>query len=67
VVIHGLAAIRSERLLTQERLEEMAGVDRKTIMRAEAGLPIRFSSAERLAAALKISPKRLLRVPPESN
>jgi transcriptional regulator with XRE-family HTH domain len=66
VLVPGLRAIRLERALTQEELAQRARVGRKTVMRAEAGQEIRISSVRRLAAALRVSPARLQRVPPMS-
>ena len=67
VLVPGLRAIRLERALTQAELAERARVGRKTVMRAEAQQEIRISSVRRLAAALRVSPARLQRVPPESH
>jgi transcriptional regulator with XRE-family HTH domain len=66
VSIPNLKTIRREKLLTQENLRDRSGVDRKTIMRAEAGGAVRISTARRLADALGVSYKRLLKVPAES-
>jgi transcriptional regulator with XRE-family HTH domain len=66
VLVPGLRALRLERALTQDELAHRARVGRKTVMRAEAGQHIRISSVRRLAAALRVSPARLQRVPPAS-
>jgi transcriptional regulator with XRE-family HTH domain len=67
VSIPSLKTIRVAKLLTQEGLYERSGVDRKTIMRAEAGRPVRISTARRLADALGVSYGRLLKAPQESH
>lgn len=64
VLVPGLRALRLDRALSQEDLAARAGVGRQTIIRGEAGKPIRLSSARRLAAALRVTPKRLQTPPP---
>lgn len=61
VLVPQLRRIRDARALTQEELAERAGVDRTTIMRAEAGQHLRQSTVRKLARALGVSPATLQR------
>jgi len=66
VLVPGLRAARLERALSQELLAERAGLGRRTVSRGESGLNIRVSSVRRLAAALRVAPRRLLQAPTPS-
>lgn len=64
--IHYLKAWRKERKLTQQQLEERAGVDHSTISRLETGaMDLTRSTATKLAAALLIRVPELFRDPKE--
>ncbi len=58
-----LREFREAALLTQEELAQAAGVVRNTVVRAEAGDPVLFSSARKLAAALGVPHRELLPTP----
>jgi len=60
-----LSAWRRYKALSQETLAALAQVGRTTIISAEQGRPVRFSTWNRLARALGIQPHRLLRPPPD--
>jgi transcriptional regulator with XRE-family HTH domain len=60
----GLRAIREAKLLTQEELAVLAGVNAATISGLEGGKRVaRFRTIRQLAAALEVEPARLLRSP----
>ena len=56
VLVPSLRRIRLEQALSQEELAARAGVARTTVLRAEAGYPIRPVSVRKLAAALRVRP-----------
>ena len=61
----GLRAIREAKLLTQEELAALAGINAATISGLEGGKRVaRFRTIRQLATALDIEPARLLRTPP---
>jgi len=51
----GLYPLRAQRLLTQEQVATIAAVHRITVIQAEAGRPVRFSTACALANGLRVS------------
>ncbi len=58
----GLRAIREAKLLTQEELATLAGVNAATISGLEGGKRVaRFRTIRQLATALDVEPERLLR------
>jgi transcriptional regulator with XRE-family HTH domain len=58
----GLRAIREAKLLTQEELAMLAGVNAATISGLEGGKRVaRFRTIRQLATALDVEPERLLR------
>ena len=54
-----LRGLRAARFLTQEALADKAGVARFTIRRIEQGAPARYSTVQKLAAALGVEPEAL--------
>jgi transcriptional regulator with XRE-family HTH domain len=50
----------------QQELADLARVARNTITRLEAGGSARLSTVRRLAAALEVSPAKLMAQPPEA-
>lgn len=56
VLVPSLRRIRLEQALSQEELAARAGIARTTVLRAEAGYPIRPVSVRKLAAALRVKP-----------
>jgi transcriptional regulator with XRE-family HTH domain len=62
-----LSAWRFRRLLTQQQLGDMAGVQQHTIYRLESrGDKAEFKTIRKIAAALDITPEQLLEVNPDS-
>lgn len=59
-----LAELRLGNLLTQRELAEKAGVQQKTIVRAEAGEHASLKTIKQIAAALDMEPKQLLAFKP---
>ena len=55
---------RMQRGVIQTQLADLAGVDRATIQRLEAGGEARLTTISKLAAALDVSPADLQRQPP---
>lgn len=55
-----LLAIRERKLLTQEQLAELAGIERSTIARIEGGGAARLSTIKVLSEALGVPPAALL-------
>lgn len=51
---------RREAVWTQAELANRAGVTQATVVRAEAGKPIRISTVRKLADALGIAPSELV-------
>ena len=51
---------RREAVWTQAELANRAGVTQATVVRAEAGKPIRISTVRKLAEALGVQPHALL-------
>lgn len=64
VVLPALKAWRLRRVLSQDELAARARVARGTIQRAEHGLPVKVTTAARLARVLRIEREALLRTPP---
>jgi len=60
VLVVGLEHLRKRRALTQLELAQAAGVDRKTVVRAENGRAVDVSIVRKLAAALGVEPAVLL-------
>jgi transcriptional regulator with XRE-family HTH domain len=61
----GLRAVREAKLLTQEELAALAGVNAATISGLEGGKRVaRFRTIRQLATALEVEPERLLRASP---
>jgi transcriptional regulator with XRE-family HTH domain len=60
VVLASLRAWRLHRVLSQDELAARARVARGTIQRAEHGLPVKVTTAARLARALRIPREALL-------
>lgn len=56
-----LRRIREENALTQRQLAERAGLTQVTIIHAEKGLDTRPSTLRKLADALGVEPRELLR------
>ncbi len=66
VVLPALKAWRLHRVLSQDELASRARVARATLQRAENGLPVKVTTAARLARALRVERETLLRqMPPE--
>lgn len=63
VVVPSLNAWRQARLLTQDEMAQRARVTRRTVIRAEQGLPIKIMTVARLARALHISREALMKSP----
>jgi DNA-binding XRE family transcriptional regulator len=61
VPVPGLSQVRREKALSQDELARHAGVSTNTIGRLERGANARFSAIARLATALGITRRRLLR------
>ncbi|MGH2363708.1 MAG: helix-turn-helix transcriptional regulator [Chloroflexota bacterium] len=55
----GLYPLRAQRLLTQEQVATLAAVHRITVIQAEAGRAVRFSTACALATGLGVSLEEL--------
>jgi transcriptional regulator with XRE-family HTH domain len=62
-----LRAWRADQGLTQRELAEKAGVSVGTVLRAEAGGPMRVNNIAKLARALGISVHDLRHVDPEQH
>ncbi len=54
---------QSRRALLQRELAERAGVDCGTVLRLERGLPAELDTVRRLAEALDVTPRALIRPP----
>lgn len=61
VVLPTLRAWRLHRMISQDELAERAHVARWTVQRAEQGLPVKVTTAARLARALRVEREVLLR------
>lgn len=61
-----LRAWRIEKALNQVQVAEKSGLARSTIISAEGGEIVRFTSIQRLAEALGITVEQLLRVDPHA-
>ncbi|HAM59441.1 MAG TPA: hypothetical protein DCQ64_30145 [Candidatus Rokubacteria bacterium] len=59
----GLLAVRESKLLTQQQLAELTGVERSTIARIELGGAARLSTIKALVEALAVEPEELMRLP----
>ena len=59
-----LRAARRDAVLTQAELATAAGLSEATVVAAEKGQRVRISTVRKLAAALGVDPKELLRTVP---
>jgi predicted transcriptional regulator len=55
---------RTQLAVPQQELADLAQVGRNTVNRLEAGRSARLSTVRRLAAALEVSPAKLMAQPP---
>lgn len=64
-VVHlpGLTRIRQKSLLSQSELAERAEIGRNTVSRIEAGGVAYFSTARKIAGALRVAPGELMEAP----